>query len=127
MYEIEVVSASVYDRTPTGNCWDGEAPSCEHADVYAVVRVGDTTYTTSTIDDTIQPIWNESFEQHIDCHTVYGVWLYDEDPGDDDDLVFEFSDVWGFFFDEDDLRSAGIHICTEGGTRTCVDLILSPL
>jgi hypothetical protein len=126
-YDVVVVSAAVYARTATGNCWDGEAPHCEDPDVYAVVQVADTTYTTETINDNIYPIWNESFPVFIDDHTTYGAWLYDADPAPDDgedDTIFEFPVLMWFLIE--DLRSAGMHICTSGGTQTCLDLLLVP-
>lgn len=123
-----MVSAAIYPRTETGNCWDGEAPHCEDPDPYAVVQAGDTTYTTETVEDDAYPIWNESFVVFIGDHTTYGVSVYDADPPPDDgedDLVLELPVLMWFL--ENDLRAAGVHICTpDERTQTCVDLILAP-
>lgn len=130
-YEIEIINAGVYARAPGGYCWEDDPPSCaDFPDVYAIMEVeGRDPYRTETIQDSFAPIWNESFEVFIDRHTTYGIWLYDEDPGEEsDDIVLEFGIEWGFFFTEENLRNAWMFIEQgDEGTRTRVDWILTPL
>ena len=126
VYEIEVLSGAVYPRAPGGYCWDGVEPSCEDPDVYAVVHIGDVPFRSTVIENTINPIWGESFEAFVTRTTVYGVWLWDYDAGEEDDIILEFSDVWGWTLTEDNLRNAGLRVQTEGATRSWVDLIFTP-
>jgi hypothetical protein len=135
-YEVEVLSAAIYSRTPTGNCWDGEAPHCQDPDPYAVLCfggehlecTGGTRYkTVAPQQDTVNPIWNETFTTHVGEHTLYGAWIFDDDSadGDEDDLILELEPL--FWLDAAKLRKAGIRIeAGDAATKTVLDLIMSP-
>ena len=80
-------------------------------DPYAVVEIGVTSYTTTTIPNTIAPIWAESFTAFIDDATPYSVIMYDEDDAEDA-VIMEFGTeeppIW--FLQSWNLRRGGLSI-----------------
>lgn len=116
-YEVQVLSAHIYPRTDRGYYWDHDAPEAERdPDPYAVVSIGETTYTTETMIDDSGPIWAESFMAHVaaDGPTPYTVWIYDDD-GAEDEVIMEFGmedpPIW--FLLSWNLRQGGLTI-TQG-------------
>lgn len=117
-YEVQVLSAHIYPRAEGGFYWDHEAAVEEerNPDPYAVIRIGETSYTTETKTDVIGPIWSESFMAPVgaDAPTPYTVWIYDED-GAEDEVIMEFGiedpPIW--FLLAWNLRQGGMTI-TQG-------------
>ena len=113
-YEVQVLSASIYPRKEGGDYWDGADPESERdPDPYAVVTVGETSFTTSTQQNVFGPYWMESFIAHVsgDAPTPYSVMLYDED-GATDELIMEFGTedppIW--FLRAWNLRQGGLTV-----------------
>lgn len=58
------------------------------SDPYVVVKVGAKSEKTKVVDNTVNPVWNETFEMMVDSADGQVLYLdvFDEDPGDDDFL-----------------------------------------
>ena len=74
------------------------------SDPYAIVTVGNQTFKTRTIDNDLNPKWNEFYEAVVQSASSQRVRveLYDEDPGNADDELGRVS------LELDDVRAKGM-------------------
>jgi len=77
MYKVTLVSATV------SSCGLGDT-----CDAYVVLKVGNTTKTSATKDDTNTPVWNEYMltESDTNLQKGFSVTVYDEDLAFDDTI-----------------------------------------
>lgn len=74
---------------------DKKAFSKDSSDPYALVKVGAKAFQTKTVENSLKPKWNESFEMFVD--TLHGqklnLKILDEDIGNDDSLGHASIDI----------------------------------
>lgn len=105
-YRFTVISADIAEQKPDGSSWDGL--SGDFPDPFVEMRVSnDVVFTTTVIDDTLSPTWNEPYDHPLQENggPIQFV-MFHEDAAFDDTIIADASGsppaVW-----LDDVRTGG--------------------